>query len=96
MADYKIDSEQLRSSAGKVGTQSKDIMERIRAVQTEVQNTKSFWTGQANNNYERLMQQWKAAADKVQAALDDTVQALNAAAQDYASTEQQNASRFSG
>lgn len=95
MADYRIDSEQLRQSATKVGTQSTEIMDKIRTVQTEVQNTKSFWTGQANARYESLMQQWKSAADNVQRALDDTVRALQAAAQDYATTEQQNASRFS-
>lgn len=93
---YSIDPAQLTQSASKVNSQAGEILDRIRAVMNEVQSTRGFWTGRANGEYERLMQEWQNTANAVHRSLDETVKALNVAASQYAETESANATRFAG
>lgn len=93
---YSIDPAQLTQSASKVQTQSNEIMDRIRQVMREVENSRSFWTGRASGQYERLMTEWNATANKVSRALDDTVKVLQQAAGAYDQTEAQNTAKFAG
>jgi WXG100 family type VII secretion target len=94
--NFKVDTGSLQSSAGRVGTQANDILDRINSVKNEVAQARSFWQGRANNQFDELMQRWNTNATKIQKDLEDTVAALNQAATEYAATEGQNASRFAG
>lgn len=94
--NFKVDTGSLQASAGRVGTQSREIMDRISAVKNEVAQAQSFWQGRANRQFDDLMTRWNTNASKIQKDLDDTVAALNQAATEYAATEGSNASRFAG
>ncbi len=94
--NFKVDTGSLQASAGRVGTQASDIMDRINSVKNEVAQAQAFWQGRANRQFDELMQRWNTNASNIQKALEDTVAALNQAATEYAATEGSNASRFAG
>lgn len=96
MAQYSINPAELGQSAGRVGQQAVVITDGIKRVMAEVTGARQFWTGQASGQYERLMTEWNQAAAGVQAALDNTVRALQTAASQYDSTESQNTGLFRG
>ncbi len=92
--NFKVDTGSLEASAGRVGTQAGDIMERINLVKAEVAKAQSFWQGRANNQFEQQMARWNKVATEVQKELETTVGLLKAAAAEYAATEGSNAGRF--
>jgi len=94
MAQYTVSSEQLQSTASTIKGSSGRIMDELEQIIRQVQATKDFWTGSASTTYEHLMAEWKSAADKVRTSLDETIEALNRAADDYATTEQNQVTRF--
>ncbi len=71
-------------------------MDQLGQIIKAVGLTESFWTGNANKTYADLMGRWNTSAETVRRNLDDTVIALRKAAQDYATTEGAQVSRFSG
>ena len=81
MAEYKVSSEQLDSTASAIGGHAETMLSEIEAVLKKVESTQAFWSGQAQGTYDRLMRDWKSTADKVRESLDETVQALRYAAQ---------------
>ena len=95
MAEYKVNSEQVDSTATQIAGKSGEIMEQLNTIIKLVAATESFWTGNANQTYADLMRRWKGDADSVRQNLDQTVEALRKAAQDYAATEGAQVTRFS-
>ena len=95
MAEYKVNSEQVSQTATQIDGKSAEIMNNLDAIIKLVASTQSFWTGQANTTYADLMRRWKSSADTVRQNLDETVQALQKAAADYATTEGAQVNRFS-
>ncbi len=96
MAEYKVDSERLASSAAIIKGQGQAILEALGKVTSEIEVANSFWQGSANSNFIGLMDGWKATATRVQQQLDETMERLDQAARDYGSTESTNASKFNG
>jgi WXG100 family type VII secretion target len=96
MAEYRVDSERLASSASTIKSQGQMILEALNRVTAEIETANGFWQGRANTNFIALMDGWKATATRVQQQLDETMERLDQAARDYGSTESTNASKFSG
>jgi len=94
MSTYKVNSESLGTTAGTIDSARGRIMDEIGNVRKQVESTRDFWEGSAQNTYNGLMEEWRTAADKVQDALNNTVIALRKAAEDYATTEQNQVTRF--
>lgn len=94
MATFRVNSEQLQGTAGQIGAAQERIMGEIGAVIRQVEGTRDFWEGNAQGTYTNLMAEWRTAADRVQTALRNTVDALNRAADDYATTESNQVTRF--
>ncbi len=92
--NFKVDTGSLQASAGRVGSQAGELMERINSVKNEVAQAQAFWQGRANSEFDRLMARWNTVATEVQRDLEETVAALKAAATEYAATEGSNAGRF--
>ncbi|MGD9998184.1 MAG: WXG100 family type VII secretion target [Ilumatobacteraceae bacterium] len=94
MAQYKVNSESLSGTAGQISQARERIMDEIKTVIRQVEATKDFWEGSAQGTYNELMARWGKAADGVQDALNQTVVALQRAAEDYNTTEQNQVNRF--
>jgi len=96
MAEYKVDSDLLASSATTIKGQGEQILTAIGKVKQELAGTEAFWTGAAKSNYVGVMEGWQATATQVEQRLRETMEKLTAAASLYRETEGTNASKFNG
>ena len=96
MAEYKVDSERLTTSANTIKSQGEQLLMAIEKVKQEIAGTESFWTGTAKANYTGVMETWQTTATRVESALRETMEKLTAAATLYRDTEGTNASKFNG
>jgi early secretory antigenic target protein ESAT-6 len=86
-----------------IGQAAQDCVSINNQFRTELSDLQSYlapmistWTGRASEDYQALQKQWNTSADDLSTILQQIAQALTIAKENYTTTEQSNASVWSG
>jgi 6 kDa early secretory antigenic target len=95
-------SDEIKVTFGQLQATQEHTQQTVASMNTQLEDLKSYlapivstWTGQAAENYNAKQQQWNQASTDLNEVLAAIGRALGSVNEGYASTESQNASRFS-
>lgn len=94
MTRYQVDSDAVLSATGAVRASIGRIQGEVSGLHGQLVNLQGSWSGQAASSFQGVVTEWKATQQRVEENLAALNQALTRAGQQYADTEQQNASLF--
>ena len=96
MSRFEVDSAQVGTAStavrGSVATHSSAEVDRMMRDLLDLQGS---WKGQAANQFQGVVEDWRATQDRVKTSLEHISTALAHAATTYAEAEQANARMFS-
>ncbi|KAB5605886.1 WXG100 family type VII secretion target [Bifidobacterium jacchi] len=94
MAQYQVDSEQIRSSSAAVNASIGAIRQAVSGMYANLNNLQSVWRGGAATQFNAVASQWQAAQRQMEASLESIQNALTQASNVYADAEMQAARLF--
>lgn len=94
MALFHVDSDDLTAKSMVVRQSVEQIRSEVTAMQNNLTQLQSSWTGSAANNFQALIADWHATQLKVEASLESINTALAGAATSYADAEDRNTRLF--
>ncbi len=94
MAQFNVNSDDLALKSTAVKGSIERIRMEVDAMQRNLLELQSTWTGSAATNFQSLLQEWHATELKVEASLESINGALSMAANHYADAEAANTRMF--
>jgi len=95
MVQFNVNSDDLALKSTAVRGSVDRIRLEVDAMQRNLQDLQSTWTGAAASNFQGLLMEWRATQMKVEASLESINSALSMAAVQYAQAEEANTRMFS-
>lgn len=95
MVQFNVNSDDLALKSTAVRGSVDRIRMEVDAMQHNLADLQSTWTGAAATNFQGLILEWRATQLKVEASLESINAALSMAATQYAQAEEANARMFS-
>jgi len=94
MSRYEVDSAQVTTAAAAVQTRAATIRTEVAAMQRQLTALQDSWRGTAATQFAGVMHEWSAASTRLDHALGQISQAMQAAGRTYADAESQAARMF--
>ncbi|WP_026556934.1 WXG100 family type VII secretion target [Arthrobacter sp. 35W] len=95
MAQFNVNSDELGVKNQAVHGSMERIRAEVDAMTRNLADLQSTWTGAASNNFQVLVNDWRATQLRVEASLESINAALGTAATQYAQAEEANTRMFS-
>ncbi|MBG0740409.1 WXG100 family type VII secretion target [Paeniglutamicibacter antarcticus] len=96
MAEFHVNSDDLALKSQAVRGSIDQIRSEVDAMQRNLMDLQSSWTGAAASNFQLLLTDWRSTQLRVEASLESINHALAMAATQYAEAEDANTRLFSG
>ncbi|NEG54326.1 WXG100 family type VII secretion target [Bifidobacterium platyrrhinorum] len=96
MAQYQVDSEQIRSSSAAVQASVGQIRQAVAGMYANLDALQGVWRGAAASRFASLATQWRASQQQMETALEAMQQALTQASTLYSDAESSAARLFAG
>ena len=90
MADFKVSTEELRSTSTELNQKVGMLESEINAMTSRIQSMRGMWQGDASNRFEDKWLDWQRASTQVKEALEGVAKFLGSAAQTYEDAEHAN------
>lgn len=94
MAIFNVDTDTLAAKSSEVQGTIARLQAEVNTMQAGLRQLEQMWTGQAANNFQQLVTQWRATQAQVEESLSGINQALGVATQQYVDAELSNARMF--
>lgn len=94
MAIFHVDSDDLAVKSMAVRSSIGQIRSEVTAMQNNLAELQTTWTGAASANFQALIGDWHATQLRVEASLEGINAALSDAAMSYAEAEERNTRLF--
>lgn len=94
MAIFNVDTDTLAAKSAEVQGTIARLQAEVNTMQAGLRQLEQMWTGQAANNFQQLVTQWRATQAQVEESLSGINQALGVATQQYVDAELSNARMF--
>lgn len=94
MAQFNVNSDDLAVKSTAVRGSMDRIRAEVDAMQRNLMDLQSSWTGVAATSFQALMMEWHATQVRVEASLESINSALSLAAVQYAEAEDANTRMF--
>jgi 6 kDa early secretory antigenic target len=91
---YSVAPESVQAAGRQIQSLSADIETLIGQLRSTAMGVRGEWTGAANGAFEQAMNDWNAAASKIQQASQEIGVATQTAGTNYANTETNNTRMF--
>lgn len=92
---YTTDAATMQKAAQQVQQVSEEISQELNSLMSNLEPVASSWKGNAASAFQQLMERWRQDASKLQQALADIAQMLDATTKTYSNTEDTNSSQIS-
>ncbi|GAA1115966.1 WXG100 family type VII secretion target [Citricoccus alkalitolerans] len=96
MALVQIDTEDLIAKSQAVESSIGRLQTEVNAMEANLRQLQDTWRGQAANNFQAILTEWRATQSRVEESLVSIRGAMTHAAQQYLDAETANASMFRG
>lgn len=96
MALFHIDTEDLMGKSQAVEGSIGRLQSEVNQMEANLRQLQDTWRGQASNNFQTVVTEWRATQTRVEESLRMIRQAMNHAATQYLEAEQANAAMFRG
>ncbi len=96
MAEFHVNSDDLALKSQAVKGSIDQIRAEVDAMQRNLLDLQSSWTGAAATNFQSLITDWRGTQLRVEASLESISRALASAATQYAQAEDANTRLFAG
>lgn len=94
MVLVQIDTDDLSAKSQAVEGSIGRLQTEVNTMETNLRQLQDTWRGQASDNFQSVLSEWRATQAKVEESLMSIRQAMTAAADQYLNTETANASMF--
>lgn len=94
MTYFHVDTDSLAAKSTDVQNTIARLQAEVNAMQSGLRSLESEWQGQASQNFQQLITDWRATQAKVEESLASINEALNLATQQYTEAELSNARMF--
>ncbi len=96
MALVQIDTEDLMAKSQSVEASIGRLQTEVNAMEANLRQLQDTWRGQASDNFQAVLTEWRATQARVEESLVSIRGAMGHAAQQYLEAETANASMFRG
>lgn len=96
MALVQIDTDDLLAKSSAVEGSIGRLQSEVNTMEAHLRQLQDTWRGQASNNFQEVLTQWRATQARVEESLTSIRHAMSHAADQYLQTETANASMFRG
>lgn len=96
MALVQIDTEDLMAKSQAVKGSIGRLQAEVNAMEANLRQLQDTWRGQASNNFQTILTEWRSTQARVEESLVSIRGAMTHAAQQYLDAETANASMFRG
>ena len=96
MAIVQIDTDELLAKSRQVETSVGRLQTEVNTMESHLRQLEGTWKGQASENFQTLLSEWRAVQARVEESLSSIREAMSQAATQYLNTETSNASMFRG
>lgn len=94
MTYFHVDTDSLAAKSADVQNTIARLQAEVNAMQSGLRSLESEWQGQASQNFQQLITEWRATQAKVEESLASINEALGMATQQYTEAELSNARMF--
>lgn len=94
MTYFHVDTDSLAAKSADVQNTIARLQAEVNAMQSGLRSLESEWQGQASQNFQQLITDWRATQAKVEESLASINEALGMATQQYTEAELSNARMF--
>jgi len=94
MAQFHVNSDELAAKSQTVRMSIDSLRSGVDAMQRNLLDLQSSWSGAAATNFQNLMADWRNTQLRVEASLESINAALSMAATQYAQAEEANIRPF--
>ncbi|MFP5316501.1 MAG: WXG100 family type VII secretion target [Actinomycetes bacterium] len=94
MTYFNVNTDSLAAKSAEVQNTITRLQAEVNAMQAGLRSLESEWQGQASQNFQQLVTDWRATQVRVEESLAGINQALGVAGEQYAQAELSNARMF--
>lgn len=94
MAIFQVDSDDLMNKSSAVQGSISRLQGEVNTMEANLRQLQNSWRGQAANNFQEVLTQWRATQLRVEESLASIQTALTAASRHYTDAEHANATMF--
>ena len=87
MAKFTVDSEIIQSAVSTVQTDIESVRTAANQLTTHLASLQGSWQGQAQAQFQSVVDQWKSTQGQVETSIEQITQALSSAGVHYGNTE---------
>jgi WXG100 family type VII secretion target len=94
MTYFNVNTDSLAAKSADVQNTIARLQAEVNAMQSGLRSLESEWQGQASQNFQQLVTDWRVTQLKVEESLSSINQALAVATEQYSQAELSNARMF--
>lgn len=94
MTYFNVNTDSLAAKSTDVQNTIARLQAEVNAMESGLRSLESEWQGQASQNFQQLVTDWRATQVKVEESLTSINQALTVATEQYTQAELSNARMF--